>query len=85
MGLDEWQEICKENGVSYVKKGTPQYELVKSIYDQRYPSLSIRKESPVSETIPSNWTLACREAGVKIARRGTPEYDTVMGIFREMK
>jgi hypothetical protein len=77
MSLEQWQNVCKELNLQYVKKGSKEYEIVKKVYDLKYP----KKES---EGIPSKWTLACRQANVKIARKGSPEYDSVMTIFKTL-
>jgi hypothetical protein len=72
-----WKDCCKAVGVTFVKKGTPEYSRVMDLF---VPKIKEKQE----EAEPDNtWQGCCTQLGHSYVKKGTPEYESVLKLFKE--
>lgn len=76
--LDRYSEISKELGFEYVKKGSPEYNRIMEVMNNRFP-----RKKPSETQI--KWSKSCEALGYKFVRKGTVEYDRVKEYFDREK
>jgi hypothetical protein len=72
---DEFDNILKQLKLSYVKKGTKQYDQVMAILNKRCPK---QEFNPM-------WTKACQNLGYQFVKKDTEEYKLVKDEYTRLK
>jgi hypothetical protein len=76
MSSSIYNQIAKELGLEYAKKGTPEYQRIMDVKNARYPP----KQLTDTEKL---WNKCCEYLGYKYVKKGTREYDLVKNRFRQ--
>ncbi len=63
-----WKEACSDLGLNFVKKDTPDYNRVKTYYNQF-------KHASVAAKPKVTWQDACQAVGYEYVIKGTSEYE----------
>ena len=71
----EYQNILKELKLSFVKKGTKEYDTVMNLLNMRCPMKEVNLE----------WQQACKKYGLSFVRKGTPTYEHVLKEYKRIK
>ena len=70
----DWSEACFQSGHQFVRKGTPEYDEVKALYDswKPEPTESMKK-----------WNDCCKKLGYDYVKKNTLEYQKVLKEFKK--
>ena len=79
----DWNWACRQVGVKFPSKGTPDYDRVMKVFRGANPLPAANEEELDDETKErrSIWKECCAELGVKFCPKASESYEAVMALY----